>query len=463
MHVSVPSAPPPCDIVVIEAIAGAGSDRGQVRVDVIPQEGNHRVDRGRGEHVVCVELAPLDQTSQVALDRAHGQPARRRDFFRRLASAMQVERFLQGRSLFLVASLVPGGSRTRGGTVFPPIPPVARRTRVETPIEELGVVQRLNLLPTDALEERYMGEVAFELLLAPARVGVHAQRGGEPCRDPLGEVFDRFLAPFLQDWEAAWGASGFLDQTLELTPEFLRRLFKLHRLPVNALVQRDRLILVRNLRGAGYQIPPFVEVSQEPREGEQALQEMGGVLRLLPFEVTPQLVGRLVRGAESIYSPILAQGTGRDERVQNNTLERAATAERDVHLSRRERAAGVDYHPVQGQPLALVNRDCPSEAQWVLAERTEDSSYDLARALVDPVADVLPRFAMQRVVRAGVPESYRDVLITDSLYSSELPVVVRAPLAVVADEHDLGTDFDFEHPIAGEERVRKVASNLRRK
>lgn len=69
---------------------------------------------------------------------------------------------------------------------------------------------------------------------------------------------------------------------------------------------------------------------------------------------------------------------------------------------------------------------------------------------------------MQRVVRAGVPEGYRDVLITDPLYSSEPPVVVRASIGVVPDEHDLGTDFDFEHPIAGEERVRKVASDLRR-
>jgi hypothetical protein len=170
-----------------------------------------------------------------------------------------------------------------------------------------------------------------------------------------------------------------------------------------------------------------------------------------------------MRSAERIDPRILAQGGGGDQRAQNQPLKCAATAERHVHLSCGKRASGIHDHLVQSQSLALVDGDGPGESQRVLAEGAEDLSLDLAGILLEPVADVLPDFLMQRVVRSGVAERDRDLGSTDLPHGGEFAVVVGASLDVVADEHDLCADFDLEHSIAGIERLRELTGDLGRK
>ena len=84
------------------------------------------------------------------------------------------------------------------------------------------------------------------------------------------------------------------------------------------------------------------------------------------------------------------QAIAADVRTQNNALERAATAQRHVHLPVREGLRRIDYHLVESQALALVDGNGPRQFERILSEGAVNHFGYLFCLTVNLIACILP-------------------------------------------------------------------------
>ena len=133
---------------------------------------------------------------------------------------------------------------------------------------------------------------------------------------------------------------------------------------------------------------------------------------------------------------------------QRQTRESPATAQAHVGLAVTEcTTAKIDVDAVKGLPLALVDRDCPAEAQRQLLVGADLLPGDLLRPPIILVGQVLPRGTGYRMCRA-ILELHRGAFITER--GDEPPGTIDpAPVRIVPEEHHPGTDFQGQCRLGG--------------
>ena len=105
-------------------------------------------------------------------------------------------------------------------------------------------------------------------------------------------------------------------------------------------------------------------------------------------------------------------------------------------------STGIDHRPLEGEPLAFVDRDGPGQAYRILGKRTQFLFVDLVVLFIVDITDVLPGFFFQHQLLTVINKRNCDLTIEYARYRSEFSIEKPAlRTAVVLDEHDLGTCF----------------------
>ena len=125
-------------------------------------------------------------------------------------------------------------------------------------------------------------------------------------------------------------------------------------------------------------------------------------------------------------------------------------------MPRSEDGLEVDGSTVEGQPLTLMYRDRPGQADREVLEDALDVGLGIARILVETVAGILPAVGGY-VEEFAILQPHDELLCGHLLDGSEHTIVEAAGLLeVVFDEHDTGADLQAEHWLDGVEVVGKV-------
>ena len=125
-------------------------------------------------------------------------------------------------------------------------------------------------------------------------------------------------------------------------------------------------------------------------------------------------------------------------------------------MPRSEDGLEVDGCTVEGQPLTLMYRDRPCQADREVLEDALDVGLGIARILVEAVASILPAVGGY-VEEFAILQPYDELLLGHLLDGSEHTIVEAAGLLeVVLDEHDTRADLQAEHRLDGVEVVGEV-------
>ena len=192
-------------------------------------------------------------------------------------------------------------------------------------------------------------------------------------------------------------------------------------------------------------------VEQQVAEVEQLEQQLAMVF-LLQHGQHADAAARIVVLPDDIgiYIVVVDDGILGNGRRQHQPFERAAAAQRHIHLSGGKRHAGIDDSPLERQSLTFVNGDGPRQAQRILAEGADAIGFYLACLLVQFVLGVLPlqRFHVDGC-RVALTE-HADTTLSEPGHTAYTTVIVALlPSGVVLDKHHLRALFQLERLTSG--------------
>ena len=162
-----------------------------------------------------------------------------------------------------------------------------------------------------------------------------------------------------------------------------------------------------------------------------------------------------------VHGTVTDDGAVRERSAEHQSFERAASAERHVCLTMREGTLHVDDGMVEGQSLALVHRNRPSQLHRILTERAVHLLRYLVGALVNDVACIVPLLHTHVDDGSAVACADREALVVTALHGSEHAVIESLVLRrVILDEHHLRTFLQRQRLLCWEEHVRELAFHL---
>src|SRR5574344_2795523 len=150
-----------------------------------------------------------------------------------------------------------------------------------------------------------------------------------------------------------------------------------------------------------------------------------------------------------------------DRLAELQTVEGGAAAQGHVGLSAGEYAARkVDHCAAEGETLALVDGDCPCQAEGKLSEHTEFFLFYLFLLVIVGVAHVAPDGALHIVLVAALGDHGDSFAIvvdgTDDAQSAVDPTVV----GIVFDEEYLGANLQVQFHEGGQHALWEFAAYL---
>ena len=248
------------------------------------------------------------------------------------------------------------------------------------------------------------------------------------------------------------------DQLGVLAAEFLRHIGHfLVELPACVVVRLYLLriefdeLLSRKVEIA-VQRPAYVFEAEKVGELLEKVRPAQALQTALVGKGLPSVAG------EAVDRLVVYQRLPGQRRAQHQSFEGPAAAQGDIGLTVGERSAHVDERAVEGQPLALVDRDGPGGLQRVLPEDAVYLFAYLLAVLVEFVARVGPFLLLEPDGLAIVSAADFDSVVGQLRDLSEHAVEVAVPAGgVVLHEHDLRSLLEGQFHVGGERRFGELA------
>ena len=161
---------------------------------------------------------------------------------------------------------------------------------------------------------------------------------------------------------------------------------------------------------------------------------------------------------ERIDRSIANDGMGRDGRTEHQSVERLATAQRNVCLAVCERQTGIDDGMTERETLTLVYGYRPRRLYGILSEQSLAHLLYLFCLLIKLIAVVLPFFWRHLYGLVRALRLHHEATLVDGGDTPDHAVIIAFLWRrVVLHEHHLRIFLQLQHLVGGKRKFRKLA------